>query len=492
MPPVSFDSIPSNLRVPLAYVEFNNTRAVVGSPAIPFKILVLGQMLAAGSAAANVPVQVTSADQAEQLFGRGSMLAAMFAALKAGDRYTESWAIPQDDDGAAVAAAGSILLGGAPTAAGTLNLYIAGKRVRIAVASGAVLADVATALVAAINLDTSLPVTAAVNGVTPEQVDITARNKGEAGNDIDLRVNYYQGEALPKGLTAAITAMAAGAANPDLTAAIAAMGDEWYQAIVLPYTDAANLALLEAELASRFDGTRMIDGIAYCAFRGTHGETSTFGGTRNSPHLSCMGTGLSPTPPWLWAAAYAAQASASLQIDPARPLQTLVLATILPPAVEDRWTQQERNLLLYDGIATAYVDNGGQVRIEHEITTYQTNAFGVADPSYLDVTTPATLSYLRYSVRARITQKFPRHKLADDGTAYGPGQAIVTPKVLRAELIALAKEWETAGLVENLDQYVADLIVERDANDRNRVNVLAPPDLVNQLRIFAAQVQFIL
>ncbi|MGE4406042.1 phage tail sheath subtilisin-like domain-containing protein [Pseudomonas sp.] len=489
---ISFNTIPSNLRVPLAYIEFDNTRAVVGTPAIPFRLLVLGQMLATGNAAAGVPVLVTSADQAEALFGRGSMLAAMFAALKANDRYTESWAIPLSDDVAAVAAGGSILLGGLPTEAGTLNLYIAGKRVRIAVAAAATPGSLAIALAAAINLDTSLPVTAAVDGGVPEQVNLTARNKGEVGNTLDVRVNYYQGEVTPKGLTTAVVAMAGGAGNPDLTDAIAAMGDEWYQGIITPYTDAANLVLLETELADRWGGTRQIDGLVFTAFRGTHGATSTFSDGRNSPHVTCIGTGISPTPPYLWAAAYAGQAAASLSIDPARPLQTLVLAGVLPPAIDLRWTQEERNLLLFDGIATHTVDAGGQVRIEREVTMYQVNAFGVEDPSYLDVTTPATLSYLRYSLRARITQKFPRHKLADDGTNFGPGQAIVTPSTLRAELIALAREWETAGLIENLEQYKQDLIVERNANDRNRADVLAPPDLVNQLRIFAAQVQFIL
>jgi phage tail sheath gpL-like len=493
---VSFNTIPSNLRVPLAYIEFDNTRAVVGTPQIPHKILVLGQKLAAGTAAAEVPVQITSADQAEGLFGRGSQLAAMFAALKANNRYTESWAIPLADAAAGVAATGTLTFGGLPTTAGVLNLYIAGKRVRIAVAAGDTPAEIAAALVTVINADTSLPVTAAA-GADPNThvVTLTARNKGECGNDIDVRINYYQGEVLPAGLTCVIVAMGGavvGAGNPDIADAIVVMGDEWYQTIVNPWTDAANMALLEAELADRFSGVRQIDGIAFCAFRGTHGATGTYSDDRNSPHVTCLGTGISPMPAYLWAAAYAAQAAASLTNDPARPLQTLVLAGILPPSESVRWTQEERNLLLYDGIATHFVDNGGLVRIEREITMYQTNAFGVEDPSYLDITTPATLSYLRYSIRARITQKFPRHKLADDGTKFGPGQAIVTPSTLRAELIALAREWEIAGLVENLDKYKEDLIVERNANDRNRADVLAPPDLVNQLRIFAAQVQFIL
>ena len=59
-------------------------------------------------------------------------------------------------------------------------------------------------------------------------------------------------------------------------------------------------------------------------------------------------------------------------------------------------------------------------------------------------------------------------------------------------MIALALEWERDGLVENLDQYKQELIVERNDSDRNRADLMIPPDIVNQLRIFAAKVQFIL
>ncbi|WP_227718400.1 phage tail sheath C-terminal domain-containing protein [Pasteurella multocida] len=38
--------------------------------------------------------------------------------------------------------------------------------------------------------------------------------------------------------------------------------------------------------------------------------------------------------------------------------------------------------------------------------------------------TIATLSYIRYAIRTRITQKYPRHKLANDGTRVAPGQAM--------------------------------------------------------------------
>jgi phage tail sheath gpL-like len=138
------------------------------------------------------------------------------------------------------------------------------------------------------------------------------------------------------------------------------------------------------------------------------------------------------------------------------------------------------------------VDRDGTVRIERAVTTYQTNAYGLEDVSYLDVTTPATLSYIRYVTRVRITTKFPRHKLADDGTRFGPGQAIATPSIVRAELLALFRELEERGLVEGFEQFKAELIVERNADDPNRLDVLAPPNIVNQLRVFAEQIQFIL
>src|SRR4030095_7153981 len=89
------------------------------------------------------------------------------------------------------------------------------------------------------------------------------------------------------------------------------------------------------------------------------------------------------------------------------------------------------------------------VHIERSITTYQHNAYGQADPSWLDVQTPATLQYLVRTLRMAILTKFPRHKLANDGTRFGAGQAIVTPRILKAELVSQYRIDEFNGLVED-------------------------------------------
>lgn len=44
--------------------------------------------------------------------------------------------------------------------------------------------------------------------------------------------------------------------------------------------------------------------------------------------------------------------------------------------------------------------------------------------------------------------------------------------------------------MENYDQFKETLDVYRDTADRNRLNCVCHPDVVNQLRVFAALIQF--
>jgi phage tail sheath gpL-like len=484
---ISFNQIPVALRVPGVYVEIDGSQAVRGLSIWPAKILVVGQRLTAGTQAALAPVRVTSDDQARTFFGAGSMLAHMLLALRRANRVTETWAIALDDLVAGVAATGTITFGGAPTAAGTLELLIAGRRVRVGVASGATLAAIATATAAAVNADASLPVTAAADAAV---VTLTARHKGECGNAIDVRHSYYAGERLPAGLTVAIVGMADGAGNPDIEDALDAFGDTWFTDLVTPYTDAANLTAAETKADAVFGPLVQRDLHVWAGASASVSGLGTLGDSRNSKHLSIVGLTASPTPPWELAATLAGAAIGALAIDPARPVQTLALPGVLAPAVADRHTFEERNLLLFDGISTVRFDDGGNATIERVITTYKTNALGAADPAFLDVETLKTLGYLRFDLRTLMSLRFPRHKLADDGTQFSRGQAVATPKSIRGEIVARFRQWEEAGLVEGAEQFKEQLLVVRSQTDPNRVDALLPPDIVNQLRVLAAQIQF--
>jgi len=490
MPPVSFNNIPADIRVPLFYAEVDPSQA--GGFVNRNISLLVGQKLSGGIGSLNTPYLLPSVDRARQLFGLGSILARMAESYRLNDVSTELWAIAVGDGAGAVAASGTVTITGPASAAGTLALYIAGQRVLVGVASGNTATQVAAAIVTAVNAKTTLPATAAnAAGV----VTLTARHAGAAGNSIDVRMNYrgtLGGENTPAGLTVAIVAMGSGATNPDLATVVASMGEKEFDYIALPYTDTTSLDAIGAELndaVGRWSPLRQVYGHAYSALSATVSAAQTAGQARNDPHVSILGYYDSPTPPWEVASAFAAQAASHFNIDPARPLQTLPLLGMLPPAPANEWTITERDVLLHAGIAPAR-SSAGIMRLDREITTYQKNVFDQPDASLLDATTPATLTYILRSLRDRITQKFPRHKLANDGTRFGDGQAIVTPNIIRAELIAHYAELESLGLVENVAAFKAALIVERDALDPNRVNVLYTPDLVNQLRIFAVLAQF--
>jgi phage tail sheath gpL-like len=493
---VAFNNIPSALRTPFVAVEIDNSKAVQGAAALAYRALIIGQKYAAAPGVANSIVKVTSADAVATLAGRGSMLHRQALAWFAANKDTECWIGILSDDGAGTAAASTVTFTGNATAAGAIYLYVGGVRVTVPVAVGDTPTIIATALTAAIGATAGLTDLSVHAGNLVGVLTLTANNKGAVGNELDVRVNYVDGEALPAGVTAAVVAPSGGATNPVLTTLISALGDSWFQVITHPYTDATSLTAIETELASRFGPARMIDGVAITAKADTYGNVSTLGAGRNSPHSVILRTDDSPTPPMEYAAHVAGMVASSAQIDPARPLQTLPLTWVKAPAELGRDTLATRNQLLYSGISTTRVGAGDVVQIERLVTTYKTNIAGTADESYLSVETMFSLMYARFSFRARISSRYPRHKLGNDSTRYPAGEPVMTPMLGRAEAVAWYLDMSTQSPVvfdpSGLAQFKNDLVVVRNASNPNRLDFLLPPDLINQLIVAAGQIQFIL
>lgn len=486
---ISFNSVPSNLRVNFFAAEFDNTQASQGPALLSYRVLLVGQKTSAGTGTANQLYRVTSAAAVLTLAGRGSMLHRMALRYFANNTTTETWILILADNGAGTAATGTITVSGPSTAAGTLHLYLGGVYVPVTVASGDSANTIATAVGDAINDNLDLPVTATVLNAV---VTWTFRHKGAVGNSYDVRANYQFGEAYPAGVSVAIVAASGGATNPTLTTGIAALGDNWYHVWAHPYTDSTSLAAIETELTRRFGPMTMIDGLAITSAAGSYSTLSTLGAARNSPHSKIVAQpGENPlTPPMEFAAAVAGVVALSGANDPALPLHTLAVTGALAPAESDLFTIEEKNLLLFDGISVSDVSAGGTVSLNTQITTYQTNGAGADDTSYLLSTTMLTLMYLRYSFRTRVRTRFARAKIANDGAVLGSGQVVLTPSVGRAEAVAWFKEMQQRGLVEDLDQFEQDLVVERDQSNPNQMNWLLPPTLMGPFIVGAAKIQF--
>lgn len=487
---IQFANLPNTLRVPFVGVEFDPSRARQGPAIKAYRALLVGFRRSTGTVAALTPKAITGSDQAATWFGVGSMLHHMAEAWFRQSQLVETVAIALDENAAGTAAIHQVDFVGTASAAGSVYLWIGGRRVVVGVASGATATAIATAAAAAVQADATLPVSAtSLSG----ELLLTYRHKGTAGNDLDVRVNYGQDEELPAGITATVSVDTPGATDPaSLASLFAAIGETQYDVLVFGFHDSALRTEIDAELESRWGPIRQNDGTAFLGARGSHATLTTLGSGLNSKHLVIPGADLSPTPPWEWAAALGSVAARELQADPARPLQTLELVGVKAPAEVDRFTLAEQNLLLYDGISTFTVDQAGAVHAGRIITTYQTNQTGQPDTAFLDLTTTKTLSYLRYDLRARFLLKYPRHKLADDGNNFGAGQPVMTPGLARAEAVAAFNDWNAAGLVEGLEQFKLDLVAERDTGDPNRLNLLLGPDLVNQLVVTGVRKAFLL
>ena len=141
---VTFNQVPANALVPFTYVEIDPSRG--GSGGVEFRSLMIGQRLAAGTVAAEVPTPVGSAVQGRSRFGAGSQLAVMIEAFRRLNPTGQLWAVALDDAAGATQQTTTITVSSAATAAGTIALYIGGRRVAVGIAGAATTAVIATAI----------------------------------------------------------------------------------------------------------------------------------------------------------------------------------------------------------------------------------------------------------------------------------------------------------------------------------------------------------
>lgn len=483
---IEITDIPLDFRPPGQYFQIDNRLGGSTSSTLYKRILLIGQKLSTGTGDALTPTLFSNPAQVEGECGVGSQLAAMAKALKKANSITESWFVALEDDAAGVKATKTLTFTGPATSAGTLALYVGGELIRVGVQSGDTATAIATAVAAAVVAKPQNPFAATSSAAV---VTLTCRHKGSWGNDLDVRFNYRTGEALPDGVGVTVAAGATGTANPLVEDALAALGANWFTHIVVPYNDDTNLDALNAALEDNWTATIMKDSVYFTAKRGSLSTVSTFGTTRNDKLGCCIDAATSPTPPYIWAVDAAAVDAA--EPIPNRPRHTLILPNCLPPAHGEERTLAEENILLHDGISTHRVARDGTVSIGQLVTMYQTSVWGVADDSYLHVSSIELLAYLRYDIRRRTGQKWPRVRIVPNGSHVQSGPDLITLGDIDNEIFAWAQDMIEAGYIwDDMPAFKAAYRSEISANDNSRVNLLIPPKLVKGLEVIAGLIEF--
>jgi phage tail sheath gpL-like len=161
---------------------------------------------------------------------------------------------------------------------------------------------------------------------------------------------------------------------------------------------------------------------------------------------------------------------------------------VAPPTPDQRFVFSDRNTLLFDGISTFLVDQGGIVRIERLITNYQKNPSGVADDSYLNAERMFQLAQVIRLIKAFQLSTFPRAIIVADNSPVPPNSSYVNTNIVRAAVVSYYQSLEAQGIVTDSVSFAAGIKVENSGG--GVYSELLPITLPNQLELIAMKVQF--
>lgn len=223
------------------------------TPNLPMRIAVLGQANTdKQTGLTNAPVEVTSEQQAGQLFGFGSQIHGIMRVLRSrfGDLVggIPTVVYPQLPAGGGVAEIQEITVTSGPADKnGFITLRINGRTsidgesYIVDIAKDDAVADVATKIAAVINASQSCPVSAvATLGV----VACTAKWVGEATTGLVIEVDTGDDDLALAYAVAQDTA-GTGSSATEVTSSLALFGNEWNTIVINPYDPATTNSLFE-------------------------------------------------------------------------------------------------------------------------------------------------------------------------------------------------------------------------------------------------------
>lgn len=461
-------NIPANTRKPGVYVNFNLLAAGRGLRQFTNRMVAVGLKLAAGTATALEPVQVFSDADADRLFGAGSELALMCRwAMKAARDHgvsAELWAVPIADPAGTADVDKFTIAAGIAAEAGDIVVKIAGRVIRAGVDAGDDQDAAATALEAAINaLGAELPVTAAVNGVNPNEVDATARQTGVNGADIAYEVVSY-----PDGLTTSVATSVAGAGAYDVTAALDVLGDKDYDMVALANHTSTDIDDCDAHLDEMFAAGQKRWRHTIMAETGVLSAGTTLATAANDyRQMVVSAEGFPNTPGEI--AAYLAMTIAA-RTDPALPFNHLELGSLYLPAASKVPLDSEIETALAAG-ATVLSVNEQQTRATcvRAVTTKTTES---SAPYYelLDITISRSLFYFARQVVAALQVAFSQAK-----------QNQRTRDAIRGVILDVAYRVEELEIIQNVDAHKDEFVVDTDSVDVTAVAAAIPTSVVPPL-----------
>ena len=445
-------------KTPREAIAFDRTSGVKQTVDTTREVMLVGQSLSTKTVADGIPTPLLREDDGALYFGAGSMLdIACRAAFKA-----NPFALLH---GVGVADAGTkatSTLTFATTATGNTiyRLRIGGVEVAVEIATDDTATEIGdnfvTAL-AAVHAQTPLPVSAVnVTGV----VTLTARNGGAVANNIQLRGAFDADVATTATLSGTkMGATVAGAGAVDCTAALAACTGKRYHIMTCLLDDSATGSDFKDHTDQESDAEHDHGEIYVQVINDAQSAATTLALAQNA-NRGVLGA-INTSESWSVCIAAAMAAAMSAEEVATRPYNGMVLEGILPPPVEKRWTRTETRTLLNNGVTPLFVKPGEEVGIMRAVSMGVKNSAGNYDYSCLDITKYQAFDFFRDALTLMFQTNYPRARWADSDPDGLLPPDVATPEKVTIDLIAVAHDMESEGVVQNVDALIDQFYVEK-------------------------------
>lgn len=457
-------NLPSNVRRPVAAHTFDFTSGARGLRSLSRRLAIVAMKTAAGTASADVPVQITSEADARTLLGVGSEAAlGVSSALKNFRRTArqhaggaaEVWVVPVTDPGG-TAAVHRFVIAGTATASGDLIIRIAGRTIRASVNNGDAAATVAATLNGAINaIANDLPGT---SGVATVNVDFTVTNTGVFGNDVVTSV-----ESEPAGITATPSALTPGVGSAVLTTPLASLLDKLYLAIAIGNHASADVTALQVHTLSAWDSTTKLFTHGFVAEGGTLATATALAAAANDETIQITTAEDSPNLPIEISCAVAAMGVTVER--PAFNYNRTELDLFAPPAASV-YNSTEIETALAAGTTPLSVTDNGNVLMERLVTTKTTESSSPFE-DLLDLKNSKTLAFYALQIDAAAQQAMKGSNLDQDFI-----------DLVEDIVFSILVEGENIGDLHNVELHKTDLLLEVHPTIASRLLIEVPQAVV--------------
>jgi phage tail sheath gpL-like len=501
---ISLVGLSSGDVIPGEYAEINFAQGEASGGAGIYSALLIGGKLASGSATADTvvygpdtTVSLSSESDAIALFGAGSELHRAWRRFVAINATTPLYALAVSEGTTPGAATGTITLTTTATGAGTLRIYCADESVDVGIAVGDTPTVTAASAVIACNARTHWPVVAsAVAGV----ITLTSKQKGLRANLIRYFAQIKPGTAGMTVTPTASTLTSGGTVSDSNVTAMATIVARRFYYLVSCAEDATQLGALVSQVGTQ---ALAVTGIRQRIVAGSVDTVSNaiaITTAINSARAEVVWLAGSDVPPCELAAHNAAvyaleeaplvpRLNFSSYGDDAKTQPNWKVRAPLSGALP---TRGQILAALNAGLTPIGVRTSGATYLVKRITARFMSGATV-DYRIRDAHKVTVCDRYTDDLIAKAASVLRGKALADDPQKNEPtpGPSVVTPRVVKALINRLTRDYGENDLLQRVAQILLGTIVLRETTPTTRISAqipLQPIDILDQVAMQVNQV----